>query len=86
MDRRGEQARGARVTAFSDFAEAALTVLREAARVSLAALLLARFDVLCLDEPTNDLDFEGLEQLELFVQRYDGSIVLVLGAIRTVAL
>ena len=31
----------------------------EAARVSLAALLLVRFDVLCLDEPTNDLDFDG---------------------------
>ena len=49
----------------------------EAARVSLAALLLARFDVLCLDEPTNDLDFDGLERLERFVQRFDGSIVLV---------
>ena len=39
----------------------------EAARVSLAALLLSRFDVLCLDEPTNDLDFDGLERLERFV-------------------
>ena len=49
----------------------------EAARVSLAALLLARFDVLCLDEPTNDLDFDGLERLEKFVRGYRGSIVLV---------
>jgi ATPase subunit of ABC transporter with duplicated ATPase domains len=49
----------------------------EAARVSLAALLLARFDVLCLDEPTNDLDFEGLDRLERFVHGYGGSIVLV---------
>src|SRR4051812_11308625 len=49
----------------------------EAARVSLAALLLARFDVLCLDEPTNDLDFDGLERLERFVEGFDGSIVLV---------
>jgi ATPase subunit of ABC transporter with duplicated ATPase domains len=49
----------------------------EAARISLAALLLVRFDVLCLDEPTNDLDFEGLDRLERFVQSYDGSIVLV---------
>ena len=40
----------------------------EAARVSLAALLLSRFDVLCLDEPTNDLDFDGLERLERFVR------------------
>ena len=38
----------------------------EAARISLAALLLTRFDVLCLDEPTNDLDFDGLERLEQF--------------------
>jgi ATPase subunit of ABC transporter with duplicated ATPase domains len=49
----------------------------EAARVSLAALLLTRFDVLCLDEPTNDLDFDGLERLERFVDGYAGSIVLV---------
>ena len=49
----------------------------EAARVSLAALLLSRFDVLCLDEPTNDLDFDGLERLERFVQRFEGPIVLV---------
>src|SRR6266545_4454958 len=49
----------------------------EAARVSLAALLLARFDVLCLDEPTNDLDFDGLERLERFVRGYNGSILLV---------
>jgi ATPase subunit of ABC transporter with duplicated ATPase domains len=49
----------------------------EAARVSLAALVLARFDALCLDEPTNDLDFDGLERLERFVQGYNGSIVLV---------
>ena len=49
----------------------------EAARVSLAALLLSRVDVLCLDEPTNDLDFDGLERLERFVQGYVGSVVLV---------
>jgi ATPase subunit of ABC transporter with duplicated ATPase domains len=49
----------------------------EAARVSLAALLLARFDVVCLDEPTNDLDYDGLDTLERFVRGYDGSVVLV---------
>jgi ATPase subunit of ABC transporter with duplicated ATPase domains len=49
----------------------------EAARVSLASLLLSRFDVLCLDEPTNDLDFDGLERLERFVQGFGGPIVLV---------
>ena len=49
----------------------------EAARVSLGALLLSRYDVLCLDEPTNDLDFDGLERLERFVERFAGPIVLV---------
>ena len=39
----------------------------EAARASLAALLLARFDVFLLDEPTNNLDFDGLERLERFL-------------------
>ena len=33
----------------------------QAARARLAALLLARFDLFCLDEPTNDLDFAGLD-------------------------
>ncbi len=37
------------------------------ARVGLAALALARFDVFCLDEPTNDLDLAGLALLEQFV-------------------
>jgi ATPase subunit of ABC transporter with duplicated ATPase domains len=39
----------------------------EAARASLAAILLARFDVFLLDEPTNDLDFGGLARLERFL-------------------
>src|SRR5207247_7901573 len=49
----------------------------EAARARLAALLLARFDVFCLDEPTNDLDFAGLELLERFVTGLRGSLVVV---------
>ena len=49
----------------------------EAARARLAALLLARFEVLCLDEPTNDLDFAGLELLERFVAGLRGSLVVV---------
>jgi ATPase subunit of ABC transporter with duplicated ATPase domains len=49
----------------------------QAARARLAALLLARFDVFCLDEPTNDLDFDGLERLERFVQDVRGSVVVV---------
>lgn len=39
----------------------------EAARVGLAVLLLSRFDVYLLDEPTNDLDLDGLARLEKFV-------------------
>jgi ATPase subunit of ABC transporter with duplicated ATPase domains len=39
----------------------------EAARASLAAVLLSRFDVFLLDEPTNDLDFAGLARLERFL-------------------
>ena len=49
----------------------------QAARARLAALLLARFDVFCLDEPTNDLDFAGLERLERFVGDLRGSLVVV---------
>ena len=49
----------------------------QAARASLAALLLARFEVFCLDEPTNDLDFPGLERLERFVADLRGSLVVV---------
>ncbi|MEW1823363.1 ABC-F family ATP-binding cassette domain-containing protein [Arthrobacter sp. NPDC080031] len=49
----------------------------QAARVALAALLLSRFDVVLLDEPTNDLDLDGLARLESFVQGLRGGAVLV---------
>ena len=49
----------------------------QAARVGLAALLLSRFDVALLDEPTNDLDLDGLDRLERFVEGQRGGIVLV---------
>jgi ATPase subunit of ABC transporter with duplicated ATPase domains len=39
----------------------------EAARSSLASLLLSRFDIVLLDEPTNDLDIDGLARLEEWV-------------------
>ena len=47
------------------------------ARAALAAILLARFDVTLLDEPTNDLDFDGLSRLEDLVARRTGGIVIV---------
>jgi ATPase subunit of ABC transporter with duplicated ATPase domains len=49
----------------------------QAARVGLAALLLSRFDIVLLDEPTNDLDLDGLERLERFVRGLRGGVVLV---------
>ena len=47
------------------------------ARVALAAILLARFDITLLDEPTNDLDFDGLARLEQLVARRRGGMVIV---------
>ena len=49
----------------------------QAARVGLAALMLSRFDVALLDEPTNDLDLDGLARLENFVRDLRGGVVLV---------
>ncbi|MCU1528067.1 MAG: heme transporter ATP-binding protein [Frondihabitans sp.] len=49
----------------------------QAARVGLAALLLSRFDIVLLDEPTNDLDLDGLKRLEEFVRGLRGGVVLV---------
>ena len=49
----------------------------QAARVALAALLVSRFDIVLLDEPTNDLDLDGLERLESFVRGLRAGIVLV---------
>jgi ATPase subunit of ABC transporter with duplicated ATPase domains len=49
----------------------------QAARASLASIVLSRFDVFLLDEPTNDLDFAGLERLEEFVTGLQAGLVLV---------
>ncbi|MET0475957.1 MAG: ribosomal protection-like ABC-F family protein [Mycobacterium sp.] len=49
----------------------------QAARVGLAALLVSRFDIVLLDEPTNDLDLDGLARLEQFVGELRGGVVLV---------
>lgn len=49
----------------------------EAARVGLAALLLSRFDIALLDEPTNDLDIDGLSRLESFVKGQRGGVVVI---------
>ena len=49
----------------------------QAARAALAAILLSRFDVFLLDEPTNNLDFAGLARLERFLDGLAGGVVLV---------
>ena len=49
----------------------------EAARAALAAILLSRFDVFLLDEPTNNLDFAALTMLERFLHDVRGGVVLV---------
>ncbi len=59
--------------------EIAMTALSggQAARASLAAILLSRFSFLLLDEPTNDLDFDGLNRLERFIGERPGGAVIV---------
>jgi ATPase subunit of ABC transporter with duplicated ATPase domains len=49
----------------------------QAARAGLAALLLSRYDAYLLDEPTNDLDIDGIDQLEDFVRGLQSPTVLV---------
>src|SRR4051812_38318843 len=49
----------------------------QAARATLASLLLSRFDVFLLDEPTNDLDLDGLARLEQWVSALDAGFVVV---------
>jgi ATPase subunit of ABC transporter with duplicated ATPase domains len=49
----------------------------QAARVGLAVLLLSRYDLYLLDEPTNDLDVDGLDRLEEFVEDTAAGIVVV---------
>jgi ATPase subunit of ABC transporter with duplicated ATPase domains len=49
----------------------------QAARAGLASLLLSRYDVFLLDEPTNDLDLDGLDRLERFVGELSAGTVVV---------
>ncbi|MCZ4119119.1 ABC-F family ATP-binding cassette domain-containing protein [Streptomyces sp. H39-S7] len=49
----------------------------QAARAGLASLLLSRYDVFLLDEPTNDLDLDGLDRLEKFVKGLRAGTVVV---------
>ena len=49
----------------------------QAARAAMASMLLSRYDVFLLDEPTNDLDLEALDRLERFVTGLRAATVLV---------
>ncbi|MFD2418586.1 ABC-F family ATP-binding cassette domain-containing protein [Amycolatopsis pigmentata] len=49
----------------------------QAARAGMASLLLSRYDVILLDEPTNDLDLDGLTTLEEFVTGLRAGAVVV---------
>ena len=49
----------------------------QAARAGLAALQVARFDVVLLDEPTNHLDADGLRRLAALLAARPGGVVLV---------
>jgi ATP-binding cassette subfamily F protein 3 len=46
-------------------------------RVELARLLVQPTDFLMLDEPTNHLDIEGQNWLEDYLNRYDGTVLIV---------
>jgi ATPase subunit of ABC transporter with duplicated ATPase domains len=49
----------------------------QGAKAALATIMLSRFDLTLLDEPTNDLDFDGLARLEAFVAGRSGGLVIV---------
>ncbi|GAB3439130.1 ABC-F family ATP-binding cassette domain-containing protein [Actinophytocola sediminis] len=49
----------------------------QAARAGMASLLLSRYDIFLLDEPTNDLDLDGLARLEEFVTGLRAATVVV---------
>ena len=46
-------------------------------RVLLAQVLFAKPDVLLLDEPTNHLDLESIEWLVEFLNRYEGTVIVI---------
>jgi ATPase subunit of ABC transporter with duplicated ATPase domains len=50
---------------------------KQKVRVLLAQALFGNPDVLIMDEPTNDLDFETISWLEKFLANYDNTVIVV---------
>ena len=50
---------------------------KQKVRVLLAQALIGNPDVLIMDEPTNDLDFETIMWLEQFLANYDNTVIIV---------
>ena len=46
-------------------------------RIGIARSLFGNPDVLVMDEPTNDLDFETIKWLENFISNYDNTVIVV---------
>ena len=49
----------------------------ERVKVQMAGLLLARPDILLLDEPSNDIDLSALRWLENLINRFPGSVLFI---------
>lgn len=49
----------------------------EKVKINIIKLLINEYDILFLDEPTNDLDIETLQWLEIFINKIDKPIVYV---------
>ena len=50
---------------------------KQKVRVLLSQALFGSPDVLIMDEPTNDLDFETINWLEIFLANYDNTVIVV---------
>ena len=49
----------------------------ERARLGMAKLMLSPYNVLALDEPTNDMDIRSMDRLKQALQAFDGTLIVV---------
>ena len=49
----------------------------EIIKLQLAKMLLGRFNILLMDEPSNFLDLPGIEALEALMENYEGTIIFI---------